>query len=40
VVRRHAIIVIVAWLAALGVLHGLQNSIGGTYSDDFSLPGS
>jgi RND superfamily putative drug exporter len=37
---RHAIIVIVAWLAALGVLHGLQNSVGGTYSDDFSLPGS
>ena len=37
---RHAIIVIVVWLALLGALHGLQNSIGGTYSDDFSLPGS
>ncbi|SEL73047.1 MMPL family transporter [Streptacidiphilus jiangxiensis] len=37
---RHAIIVIVVWLAGLGVLHGLQNSFGGTYSDDFSLPDS
>jgi RND superfamily putative drug exporter len=37
---RHAIIVIVAWLAVLGVLHGLQNSFGGTYSDDFNLPDS
>ncbi|WP_174501592.1 MMPL family transporter [Streptacidiphilus melanogenes] len=35
---RHAIIVIVVWLAVLGVLHGLQNSFGGTYSDDFNLP--
>ncbi|MGF1427889.1 MMPL family transporter [Kitasatospora sp. LaBMicrA B282] len=33
------VLVLVAWLVGLGVLHGLQNSVGGTYSDDFSLPG-
>src|SRR5581483_8099041 len=27
-------------LAALGVLHGLQNTFGGTYADNFSLPGT
>ncbi|WP_327297186.1 MULTISPECIES: MMPL family transporter [unclassified Streptomyces] len=37
---RHFVVVIVAWLVALGVLHALQGSFGGTYSDDFSLPGT
>ncbi|MFJ3698829.1 MMPL family transporter [Streptomyces sp. NPDC090052] len=37
---RHFVIVIVAWLVALGALHALQGSFGGTYSDDFSLPGT
>jgi putative drug exporter of the RND superfamily len=37
---RHCLLVIVLWLVALGVLHGLQNTLGGTYSDDFSLPGT
>ncbi|MCX4748055.1 MMPL family transporter [Kitasatospora sp. NBC_01287] len=36
---RHWAVVLIGWLVALGGLHGLQNSIGGTYSDDFSLPG-
>ncbi|WP_329565491.1 MMPL family transporter [Kitasatospora sp. NBC_01266] len=36
---RHWAVVIIGWLVALGGLHGLQNSFGGTYSDDFSLPG-
>ncbi|QMU77760.1 MMPL family transporter [Streptacidiphilus sp. PB12-B1b] len=37
---RHAVLVIVVWLVALGALHALQNTFGGTYSDDFSLPGT
>ncbi|GAA1271260.1 MMPL family transporter [Kitasatospora nipponensis] len=37
---RHWVVVLVAWLIGLGVLHGLQNAYGGTYSDDFSLPGT
>ncbi|WP_405780105.1 MMPL family transporter [Streptomyces sp. NBC_00859] len=37
---RHFIVVIVAWLVALGALHALQGAFGGTYSDDFSLPGT
>lgn len=37
---RRSIVVILLWLVALGVLHGLQSSFGGTYSDDFSLPGT
>ncbi|GAA1983712.1 MMPL family transporter [Kitasatospora viridis] len=37
---RRFVVVILAWLAALGVLHGLQNTVGGTYSDDFELPGT
>jgi RND superfamily putative drug exporter len=37
---RHGVIVVVIWLIALGGLHALQNSFGGTYSDDFSLPGT
>ncbi|MGW3818443.1 MMPL family transporter [Streptomyces sp. NPDC005046] len=36
---RHFVIVIVAWLVALGVLQGLSRSFGGEYSDNFTLPG-
>ncbi|WP_329581337.1 MMPL family transporter [Kitasatospora sp. NBC_01250] len=36
---RHWVLVLIGWLVLLGALHGLQNSVGGTYSDDFSLPG-
>ncbi|GAA3983647.1 MMPL family transporter [Streptomyces plumbiresistens] len=36
---RHFVIVIVAWLVALVALQALNRSHGGTYSDDFSLPG-
>ncbi|MFE4696147.1 MMPL family transporter [Streptomyces sp. NPDC056738] len=36
---RHFVIVIVAWLVALGVLQGLNHSFGGQYSDNFQLPG-
>ncbi|WP_338931775.1 MMPL family transporter [Streptomyces netropsis] len=37
---RHFVVVVVLWLVALGGLHALQNAFGGTYSDDFSLPGT
>ena len=37
---RHFVVVIVAWLVALGGLHGLQGAVGGAYSDNFSLPGT
>ncbi len=37
---RHFVVVIIGWLAALGALHALQNTVGGSYSDDFSLPGT
>ncbi|MFI1964349.1 MMPL family transporter [Streptomyces pathocidini] len=37
---RHFVVVIVAWLAALGGLHVAQNAWGGTYSDNFTLPGT
>ncbi|WP_441247248.1 MMPL family transporter [Kitasatospora sp. McL0602] len=37
---RHGVLVVVLWLVVLGGLHGLQNAFGGTYSDDFSLPGT
>ncbi len=37
---RHCVIVIVLWLVGLGGLHALQNTVGGTYSDDFTLPGT
>lgn len=36
---RHCVIVIVAWLVALGGLQVLHHSFGGDYSDNFSLPG-
>ncbi|MEV7868279.1 MMPL family transporter [Streptomyces sp. NPDC088124] len=37
---RHVVVVVVAWLVALGGLHALQNTFGGTYSDNFTLPGT
>ncbi|ROQ62783.1 RND superfamily putative drug exporter [Streptomyces sp. 840.1] len=37
---RHFVMVIIAWLVALGGLHALQSAFGGTYSDDFNLPGT
>ncbi|MFE9662997.1 MMPL family transporter [Streptomyces sp. NPDC005955] len=37
---RHAIAVLVLWLAALAGLQVLHHAYGGTYSDDFSLPGT
>ena len=37
---RHSLVVILVWLVGLGVLQGLQSSFGGTYSNNFSLPGS
>ncbi|WP_329223215.1 MMPL family transporter [Streptomyces sp. NBC_01485] len=36
---RHFVIVIVAWLVALVALQVLNHSYGGTYEDNFSLPG-
>ncbi|WP_418960255.1 MMPL family transporter [Streptomyces tritici] len=36
---RHFVIVIVLWLAAVGGLQALDRSVGGEYSDNFSLPG-
>ncbi|MER8002931.1 MMPL family transporter [Streptomyces sp. NPDC095613] len=37
---RHFAVVIVLWLVALGGLHALQSVYGGTYSDNFTLPGT
>ncbi|MFR9797969.1 MMPL family transporter [Streptomyces sp. MS06] len=37
---RHFVIVIVAWLVALGAVQALNHLYGGEYSDDFSLPGT
>lgn len=37
---RHFVVVIIAWVIALGGLHALRSAFGGTYSDDFSLPGT
>ncbi|MFJ1967794.1 MMPL family transporter [Streptomyces sp. NPDC087903] len=36
---RHFVIVIVAWLVALVALQVVNRTFGGTYSDNFSLPG-
>ena len=36
---HHFVIVIVAWLVALVAVQALNRTYGGTYSDDFSLPG-
>ncbi|GKQ34962.1 MMPL family transporter [Streptomyces sp. A012304] len=37
---RHCVIVVVAWLVVLAALQTLNHLHGGTYSDDFSLPGT
>ena len=37
---RHFLVVIVAWLAALVALQGLNHAFGGEYSDNFSLSGT
>ncbi|MFF9165377.1 MULTISPECIES: MMPL family transporter [unclassified Streptomyces] len=37
---RHFVIVIVAWLLALGALQALNHTFGGQYSDNFALPGT
>ncbi|OII63011.1 transporter [Streptomyces sp. CC53] len=37
---RHFAVVLVLWLAALVGLHLLDRAYGGSYSDDFSLPGT
>ncbi|MFD8963616.1 MMPL family transporter [Streptomyces sp. NPDC059568] len=37
---RRFIVVLLLWLVALGGLHALQGAFGGTYSDNFSLPGT
>ncbi|MGV9556913.1 MMPL family transporter [Streptomyces sp. NPDC003401] len=36
---RHFLVVIIGWLVALVALQVLSRAYGGTYSDDFSLPG-
>ncbi|MEU1310927.1 MMPL family transporter [Streptomyces cinnamoneus] len=37
---RHFVVVIVAWLAAVGGVQGLDKAFGGSFSDDFTLPGT
>ncbi|MFF8957857.1 MMPL family transporter [Streptomyces sp. NPDC014894] len=37
---RHAVVVIMLWLAALAGLQVLHHTHGGDYSDDFALPGT
>lgn len=37
---RHGFVVVVLWLVALGGVQAAQHAFGGTYSDDFSLPGT
>ncbi|AZM63967.1 MULTISPECIES: MMPL family transporter [unclassified Streptomyces] len=37
---RHFLVVIVAWLVALVALQAASRSVGGTYSDNFTLPDS
>ncbi|MFD3947471.1 MMPL family transporter [Streptomyces sp. NPDC058579] len=37
---RHFVIVLVAWVVALGALMVLKNAYGGEYSDNYSLPGT
>ena len=37
---RHGFVVLVLWLVALGGVQAAQHAFGGTYSDDFSLPGT
>ncbi|MEU6172568.1 MMPL family transporter [Streptantibioticus parmotrematis] len=37
---HHHFVVIVLWLVALGALHAAQSSIGGSYSDNFTISGT
>jgi RND superfamily putative drug exporter len=37
---RHRVVVLLIWLAALGMVFGLQRAFGNAYSDEFSLPGA
>ena len=37
---RRYVLVILLWIGALSALQGLHSAFGGTYSDDFSLPGT
>lgn len=37
---RHFVVVLVAWIVALGALIALNNAYGGEYSDNYSLPGT
>ncbi|WP_312018544.1 MMPL family transporter [Streptomyces sp. I05A-00742] len=37
---RHFVIVFVVWLAALGGMQGLDKAFGGSFSDNFDLPGT
>ncbi|MCX5393505.1 MMPL family transporter [Streptomyces sp. NBC_00094] len=37
---RHFVVVLVAWVVALGALVGLNHAYGGEYSDNYSLPGT
>ncbi|MFG3224057.1 MMPL family transporter [Kitasatospora sp. NPDC048194] len=37
---RHSLVVIVLWIVALAGIQAANKSVGGTYSDDFSLPGT
>ncbi|MET8701930.1 MMPL family transporter [Kitasatospora sp. NPDC004723] len=37
---RHSLLVIVLWIVALAAVQAANRTVGGTYSDDFSLPGT
>ncbi|MFD7908101.1 MMPL family transporter [Kitasatospora sp. NPDC059747] len=37
---RHSVLVIVLWIIALAGVQAANKTVGGTYSDDFSLPGT
>ncbi|MFJ7250347.1 MMPL family transporter [Kitasatospora sp. NPDC098652] len=37
---RHALVVVVLWIVALAGVQAANRAVGGSYSDDFSLPGT
>ncbi|MFE7492217.1 MMPL family transporter [Kitasatospora sp. NPDC057541] len=37
---RHSLLVIVLWIVALAAVQAANRTVGGSYSDDFSLPGT
>ncbi|MFE7562974.1 MMPL family transporter [Kitasatospora sp. NPDC057500] len=37
---RHSLLVIVLWIVALAAVQAANKTVGGSYSDDFSLPGT